>query len=96
MHADQANVYSRDVMRTEPHRHHLFDTVLQKVLRMADRLRIAGSACANAPLSVKTWRHQPNSLLSVCHSQLHQHLPDKLPYLEWVTCIMHAYDGRFA
>ena len=52
----------------EADRHHLFDA---EVLRVAGHLGTAGSACPHVLPSTKTGRHQPNALLSVCHSQLH-------------------------
>ncbi len=67
-----------------------------EVLRVAGHLGRAGTACPQALPSMKTWRHQANTLLSVYHSQLLQHLPDKLLYLGRVSCIMHAYDASVA
>ena len=55
----------------EAYRHHLLDAVLEKVFRVAGHLGTAGSACPQVLPSVKKWRRQPNTLLSVCHSQLH-------------------------
>ncbi len=52
----------------EADRHHMFDAVLEQVCRMAGHLGTTGSACAQVHPSVKTWRHQPNT---VCDSQLH-------------------------
>jgi len=75
----------------EADRHHLLDP--DKRFRVAGHLRTAGSACPHVPLSVQTWRHQPNTFLFVCLYQLQQHLPHQLLYLAWVACIMHAYDG---
>ncbi len=55
----------------EADRHHLLDAVLEKVFRAAGHLVTAGSACPHVLPSLKTWRHQPNTHLFVCHSQLH-------------------------
>ncbi len=55
----------------EADRHHLFDAVLEKGFRVVGHLETAGSACPQVLLSVKTWRHQPHTLLSGCHCQLH-------------------------
>jgi len=71
-------------------RAHLLDA---EVLRAAGHLETAGSACFQILPSMQTWRHQPNTFLSVCLCQLHQHLVHRLLYLGWVACIMHAQDG---
>ena len=42
-------------------RHHLLDAMLKKVFGVTGRLGTAGSACPQVLLSVKTWRHQPNT-----------------------------------
>jgi len=55
----------------EADRHHLFDAVLEKKFKVAGHLGTAGSACPHVLPSMKTWRHQPNTLLPVCHCQLH-------------------------
>jgi len=54
-----ATLLAHDIKR-RAHRHHLFE----KVFRVAGRL---GSAGPQVFPSVKAWRHQPNTLLSVCH-----------------------------
>ena len=48
-----------------------FDTMLEKVLRVAGHLRTAGTTCPQVIPSMKTCRHQPNTLLPLSHSQLH-------------------------
>jgi len=74
----------------EADKHHLFDAVLEKVFQVAGHLLTAGSACPQELPSVKTWIHQPNANLSVCHFQLHSHLLHRLLYLGRGACIMHA------
>ena len=64
--------------------HHLLDAVLEKVFRVASHLGTAGSACPHVLPSMKTWRHQLNTLLPCCHSQLHWQLPHGLLYLGWI------------
>ena len=74
----------------EADRHHLLDAVLQKIFRAAGHLGTASSACPSVLQSVKTWRHQPKNLISICCSQIRKRLPHGLLYLWWypALCIL--------
>ena len=79
-------------LKREADRHHLFDIVLEKVFRVGGHCGTTGSACPNVLLSVKIMKAPAKQ------PPFSQPLSDRFAtssrtaVLEWITCIMHAYD----
>ncbi len=78
----------------EGDRHHLIDAVHEKAIQRG--WPSGDSRQSLSPYAEKIRSHEPNTLLSVGHSQLCEHRPYRLLYLGQVACIMNTYDGCYA